>query len=157
SQGHDRFLTTDTERRKMRADCVGDIGRGQVRVVLFGHPRVRMTELRGDDTQANTLHRQVACMSMTQHMKSHRRGYFCDLACVVKRPLLVRPSPWHPIVTEENVRACGASHCPGGEQRPTLAGQDHMTWLTSLSLPDCQRIAVSIEVRAPQICKLGIS
>src|SRR5262249_45162199 len=73
SQGHERFLTTDTKRRKMRADCVGDIGRGQVRVVLFGHPRVRMTELRGDDTQANTLHRQVACMSMTQHMKSHRR------------------------------------------------------------------------------------
>src|SRR6516225_8135176 len=48
SQRHDRFLTTDTKRRKVRADCVGDIGRGQVRVVLFGHPRIGMTELSRD-------------------------------------------------------------------------------------------------------------
>ena len=38
-----------------------------------------------------------------------------------------------------------------------LFGQDHVTWLASLSLPDCQRIAVGVEIRAPQIGKLGIS
>ena len=47
---------------------------------------------------------------------------------------------------------CGRSQSPPRRAQnccPTLAGQNHMTWLTSLSLPDCQRIAVSIEVRAP--------
>src|SRR5262245_28872281 len=73
SQAHDRFVTADTKRREMGSDGVGDVAWRKMRVVFFGHARVGMTELRSDDTQANTLHRQVACMSMTQHMKSHRR------------------------------------------------------------------------------------
>jgi hypothetical protein len=73
SQRHDRFVTTDTKRREMGSDGVGDVAWRKMRVVFFGHARVGMTELRSDDAQANTLHRQVACMSMTQHMKSHRR------------------------------------------------------------------------------------
>src|SRR5262249_62318609 len=97
----------------MRPDRVRDIGRGQVGVVFFRHARVRMTELRGDDTQANTLHRQVACMSMTQHMKSHRRWYFFNLSCVVKTPLLGGASPWPSHLQEENVWCFGAAPVPG--------------------------------------------
>ena len=72
-QRHDRFVTAETKRREMGSDGVGDVAWRKMRVVFFGHARVGMTELRSDDTQADTLHRQVACMSMTQHMKSHRR------------------------------------------------------------------------------------
>ena len=49
-QERDVGLTCNTEGREMRADGVGDIGRCEVGVVFFGHPRVGVAELRGNDT-----------------------------------------------------------------------------------------------------------
>src|SRR5262245_58874888 len=114
-QRHDHLVSTDTEYWEMRAYRRSDIARGKMRVVLFGHARVGMTELGGDDTQTNTLHRQMACMSVTQHMKIHRRCYFCNLACLNKRSLLVRLPPRMPILTNKNVRVRGTPCRPAYE------------------------------------------
>src|SRR5262245_60975427 len=96
-------------------------------------------------------------MSVPQHMKIHSRCYFCNLACLNKRSLLVRLPPRVPILTNKNVRVCGSSRRPAHEQRPAFTGQDHVTRFARFSLSNCQRIAVGVEVRAPQVCKLGIS
>ena len=48
-QRHDHFVTPDTKRREMGPDGVGDVAWRKMRVVLFGHARVGVTELSGDD------------------------------------------------------------------------------------------------------------
>jgi hypothetical protein len=45
----DVHLAGNSERREMRADCIRDVRRGQMRIVFFRHPRVGVTELSGDD------------------------------------------------------------------------------------------------------------
>ena len=87
-------------------------------------------------------------------MKIHWRRYFCNLACLNKRSLLVRLPPRVSIITNKNVCIRWAPCRPGGEQRPPLAGQDHVTRLASFSLSNRQRIAVSVEVHAPQVMPL---
>ena len=68
-QRHDALVTTDTEHWEMRADRVGDVARRQVRIVLFGHPRVGMAKLFGDDAHRNAAHGERRAMSMPKHME----------------------------------------------------------------------------------------
>src|SRR5580692_4425587 len=96
-------------------------------------------------------------MSVPQHMKIHRRRYFRNLACIDKRSLLMRPSPGLAVVTNKDVHVRGTPGRQTYEQLPAFAGQDHVTRLASFSLSNCQRIAVGVEVSAPQVGKLGIS
>ena len=55
NRNHDR-VPSNSKRRKMGADGVGDVGRCQVRVVLLGHSRVGVPKLRGDDAHRHAAH-----------------------------------------------------------------------------------------------------
>ena len=40
----------------MGANRIGNVARGKVRVMLFGHTRILVTELGGDDAHRNATH-----------------------------------------------------------------------------------------------------
>ena len=68
-QRHDPLVTTDTEYWEMRAYCRSDIARGKMRVVLFGHARIRVAELLGDDPHRHTAHGERRAMCMPKNME----------------------------------------------------------------------------------------
>src|SRR5262245_30328121 len=69
SQWHDRFATTDTKRREMRAYRRSDITRGKMRVVLFGHSRIRVAKLFGDNPHGHAPHGEGGTMRVPKDMK----------------------------------------------------------------------------------------
>lgn len=73
AEGYDGGVISNAERREMSSDRVSNVGRRQMCVVSFCHTCVSVAELSGDDTQSDTLHRQMAGMSVPQHMKIHGR------------------------------------------------------------------------------------
>ena len=69
----DAGISRNAKRRKMSADRVGDVRRRQMRVVLFGHPRIGMTKLLGDDAHRHASHGERRPISVAEHMERNRR------------------------------------------------------------------------------------
>ena len=59
----------DPQGRKMSADRVRHVARGEMRVVLFGHPRVRVAELSSDDTHGHAAHGKRGAVRVTKHVE----------------------------------------------------------------------------------------
>jgi hypothetical protein len=83
TQRRNRAFLCNPKRREMGSHCVGDVARGKVSVVLFGHPSVGMAELFGNDAHRNAAHGQRRAMSMglifaRLHASSIGRNW-CDL------------------------------------------------------------------------------
>ena len=86
----------------MRADRVGNIGRCQVRIVFFGHPRVGMAKLLGDDTHRNAAHGERRAIGVAEHMERDFRLDLRSPASFPHWPQLVRPSPHATVGAGEN-------------------------------------------------------
>ena len=56
SQGNDHALIGKAQRRKMRANRIGDIAWRKMRIVLLGHPGILMAKLRRDHAERNAPH-----------------------------------------------------------------------------------------------------
>ena len=56
SQRLNSFASPNPERRKMGADRVGDVGRGQMRIVLLSHPSIGVAKLFCDNAHRHALH-----------------------------------------------------------------------------------------------------
>jgi hypothetical protein len=63
----------DPNIRKGRANRVGDIGRREVRIVPFRHPRIAVAQLRGDDAHGGALRCKSAGIGMAQDVKCRGR------------------------------------------------------------------------------------
>ena len=65
-----------------------------MRVVLFGHARVRMPKLRRDDAHGNPLHCKRRAVRMSQHVEGGGRRNHSDARSLSERTLLMgRPPP----------------------------------------------------------------
>jgi hypothetical protein len=54
-----RGRIADTEIRKIRPDCIGDVVRRQMGIVLLGHARIGMTKLLGNHGHGDAAHGQL--------------------------------------------------------------------------------------------------
>jgi hypothetical protein len=74
----------------MSANGIGDVTRRKMRVVLFRHSRVGVSELRGNDAHRYAAHGKRRSVSVTENMEADRRGNASMGACLGKGALLVR-------------------------------------------------------------------
>ena len=92
----------DAELRQVGADDVRDIGRGEVGVVLLGHPLVGVPELAGDDGHGDAAHGQPGTDAVPQYVKADCGLDVGGLAGLSHRPVLVRLAPASPVAPEKH-------------------------------------------------------
>jgi len=95
----------------MRSDRVGDIRRCKMRVVFFGHARVSMAELLGDDAKGHTTHGECRPMGMAKNVEWNRWPDLGALARCQHGAKLVRLAPHVTIGARENRVAAKLAGC----------------------------------------------
>src|SRR5262249_9646869 len=127
-------LSRNSERWKMGANRVRDVARRQVRVVLFGHPRVGMAELLGNDAHRHAAHGQRRAMRMSQYVERNGGLDLRPITCIQHRPQLVRLAPYAPVTAYKDWIAGGLTGGQGRKEPLPFGREDHMAWLARLAL-----------------------
>ena len=71
-------------------------------IVLFGHPRVAVAKLAGDNCQRHSTHGQPACIGMTQDVKTDGWNNVSSFARVPHEPDLMATAPGFAVLADEN-------------------------------------------------------
>lgn len=134
----------------MRLNGVGNEVRRQVRIVLFRHALVGMTELVRDDRHGNALLREQRPVRVPQHVEGNRRGNLGGLVSFGLQPVVAASSPFRSANEQENQGESVPAGAIGLKEATGLAGQDDMPWPAVLTGPRLQCADVRIESGAAE-------
>jgi hypothetical protein len=112
-----------------------------MRIVLFRHSSVGMTELSGDHSHWYAGHGEIRGVSVPQHVEVRGRRNGRSLAGLVERTLLVRRAPNFAITSQENGFAGTDVFSPSSECSFSFVRQ-HDVPVLAFAEPDGQRAAV---------------
>src|SRR5438876_317498 len=84
-------LLKDPELTECRTHGLGNVARGEMRVVPLRHPRIGMAKLRGDNAHWYALHREAACIGVPENMERDCRADLGGGTRLSHRPKLMRP------------------------------------------------------------------
>jgi hypothetical protein len=94
--GHNVGVIRRTELQRKFSDGLGEIARRKVRVMLFGHARVRVAEIMRDNVQGNAGHDHMARRRVTDNMEPGRRRDVRRAAGLGHQESAIAWPPWLP-------------------------------------------------------------
>ena len=100
--------------------------------MLFGHPRIRVPELRRDDAHRDAAHCQRRRIGVAQNVERRGGHDLRALGCGVERALLMGWSPELAVVADEDRILAGLARCQPLEERAPFVCQSNMARLASL-------------------------
>src|ERR1700683_4603721 len=115
------------------------MGRGQMRVVFFGHAGVRVTQGGRHDLQWNTRLREKAGVAVAEDVERDGWLNLCVDAGVAHGTVLMPCTPGRPVAVGKHERVPCAPDGQPLKKLSALSGQVDMAGFAALALTNCER------------------